>query len=127
MAQIDVSDVVLDPDFQDSFTVIRSIETVDGHGRGQLTPTPTLAWGVVQAASGRTMELTPDAVRTNEMLEIWTEYGLQEATDQTQADVVLWKGKQFMVTHVDDWTNWGQGYRHAVLTRKDLLPAGVPL
>jgi hypothetical protein len=122
MAEIDVSDVVTDPDFQDTFTLIRSVETVDQHGRGSLAATTMTLSGVVQAASGRTMELTPDAVRTSEMLEIWTTFGIQEATQTTQADQVVWKGTTFIVTHVDVWDNWGQGYRHAVLTRKDMLP-----
>lgn len=127
MAEIDVSDIIEDPDFQDSFTIVRSVETVDQHGRSSLAPTSISAWGIVQPASGRTMELTPDAVRTNAMLEIWTQFGLQEASDTTQADIVLWESKQYMVTHIDPWDNWGQGYRHAVLTRRDLLPAGVSL
>lgn len=127
MALLDVSEVLTDPNFQDTFSVIRSTENVDTHGRGALTQSRSLGIGVVQPASGRTMELTPDAVRTSEMLEIWTQMHLQEATDTTQADVVLWGGKQYMVQRVDAWDNWGQGYRHVVLTRKDVFPASTPL
>lgn len=127
MANIDVSEVLEDPDFQDSFGVLRSVENVDSHGRGVLTQARSIAIGVVQPASGRQMELTPEATRTSEMLEIWTQFGLQEATDQTQADIVVWHSKQYVVVRVDDFDNWGQGYVHVVLSRKDLLPAGTPL
>ena len=127
MANIDVSEVLQDTNFQDSFSVIRSQQTVDTHGRGVLNQTQSTAIGIVQPASGREMELTPDATRTREMLEIWTQFGLQEATDATQADIVVWRTKQYVVVRVDDWDNWGQGYIHVVLTRKDLLPASTPL
>jgi hypothetical protein len=127
MANIDVSEVLQDVNFQDSFSVLRSVETVDAHGRGGVTQSTSTAIGVVQPASGRAMELTPDATRTSEMLEIWTQYGLQEATDATQADIVVWRSKQYVVVRVDDWDNWGQGYVHVVLSRKDLLPASRPL
>jgi hypothetical protein len=127
MATIDVSEVLQDPNFQDSFGVLRSVETVDSHGRGSQNSSRSIAIGVVQPASGRAMELTPEATRTSEMLEIWTQFGLQEATDATAADIVIWKSKQFVVVKVDDWDNWGEGYVHVVLSRKDLLPASTPL
>lgn len=127
MAEVDVSEVLQDPMFQDTFSVLRSTENVDAHGRGSLTQSRSIAVGVVQAASGRTLELTPDASRTSEMLEIWTQFHLQEATDSTAADIVVWNAKEYVVVRVDDWDNWGQGYRHVVLSRKDLLPASTPL
>jgi len=122
MAEIDVTEVLTDPDFLDTFSFIRSIETVAPNGRPTFAQTTLNAYGVVQPASGRAMELTPEATRTSEMLEIWTQAGLQEASDETAADIVLWQNKQFVPVRVDDFDNWGQGYRHVVLSRKDLLP-----
>jgi len=122
MAEIDVSEVLQDPDFLNSFTFIRSVETVDANGRPVFAQTLLSAIGVIQPASGRAMELTPDATRTSEMLEIWTQVGLQEATEETAADIVIWENKHFVPVRNDDFDNWGQGYRHVVLSRKDLLP-----
>jgi len=105
------------------FSFVRSVETVGADGRATFSGVTLSAYGVVQPASGRAMELTPDATRTAEMLEIWTQAGLQEATDETAADIVQWQGKEFVPVRNDDFDNWGQGYRHVVLSRKDLLPA----
>jgi len=123
MAQIDVSEVLQDPDFLDMFNFVRLVETVGPDGRATFSGTTLSAYGVIQPASGRTMELTPEATRTSEMLEIWTQAGLQEASDDLAADIVLWQGKEFVPVRNDDFDNWGQGYRHVVLSRKDLLPA----
>jgi hypothetical protein len=127
MANVDVTDIVNDPDLTDSFKVVRSVEVVDDNGRAQMQPQTYPVFGVVQPASGRTLELMPEATRTSENIEIWTTFGIQEASDQTAADEIIWKNRHYVVTHVDPFDNWGAGYVHVVCTRKELLPESTPI
>jgi hypothetical protein len=121
MAEIDVTELLADPEFIDTFAVIRSSETINAHGRAVQTPrTYRDLFGVVQPASGRQLAQVPEGARSSENIEIWTDFHLQEATDSTAADIVLWNHKHYMVMHVDDWSNWGAGFVHVVCTRTEL-------
>lgn len=121
MAEIDVSDILSDDDFQDTFQVVRNAETVDDNGRAQLTPKPSRPIpGVVQPGSGQTLQIMPELARTAGVIEIWTQYNLQGETDTTDPDTVLWNGKHYTVSHTDPWSNWGAGWVHAVCVRKEL-------
>lgn len=128
MGTIDVSDVLEDPDFQDSFQLIRQSETVDVHGRAVDTPGTTVELtGVVQPASGETMQIIPEATRSVGMIEIWTQYNVQGETDTDAPDLIVWQGKHYIVSRTDPWTNWGVGWVHAVCVRRELTPQTVPL
>lgn len=129
MATFDVDDVLDDPDFQDEFQVVRQDETVDTTtGRSIDTPeSGEKVVGIVQPASGSTLQLMPDLARTAGVIEIWTRYNLQGETDTTAPDIVLWNGKHYTVSHTDPWTNWGDGYTHAVCVRREQTGGSTPL
>lgn len=127
MANIDISELMFDPDFVDSFCVIRGVQQIDADGRAQtLQPIRTDAFGSVQPASGRTMQFFPELVRTDGVIEIYTVYGLQIETDGAAADEVLWRGKTYVVTHIDDVNNFS-GFVHAIATLKNLNVAPTQL
>jgi hypothetical protein len=124
MAQVDVTELLDDADFIDWFNVTRSQQVIDRHGRAAAgTTSKPKIWGVVQPVSGRTMRRLPDSVIVDGAIEIWSRFRLEGPSDTTQADLITWKGKQYRVATVIDWTNYGQGFVHVVCELTDLLPS----
>lgn len=121
MALIDVSELMVDPDFADEIQIVRSIQSVDATGLAQRAQQTYDAIGVVQAGSGDQLELLPESQRTKSNMTVYTQFQLQEATDTTEADVVLWQGKSYRVMVTSQWTNWGGGYTQATCQLIDLL------
>jgi galactose-6-phosphate isomerase len=113
MALIDVSDLLLDPDFADSFTIVRLAETVGDDGRAVRTETRETVMGVVQPY-GSTTQITPDAAQVMGPIEIHTQAQLRGATAFSAADQVEWNGHRYSVRVVNDWSRFGAGFYHAV-------------
>jgi len=106
MANIDVSFLMDDPDFINTFEVTRYTETIDNNGRVVAnTPGKQLIHGSVQAASGRTLRIMPEMSTVNGSIEIYTRFRLTTASDTTMADVVTWQGRKYEVVTVVPWTN----------------------
>jgi galactose-6-phosphate isomerase len=114
VARIDVTELLTDPDFADTFTLVRTAQSVDDHGRSVFTETPYLLVGVVQSASGRSLEYLPDMSRASGAIEVYCKFYMQVASDGYAADRVQWNGKTYIVTHIDDWTNYGSGFTRAL-------------
>ena len=122
MALIDVSELLVDPDFVDQIDTIQRVKGVDSNGRTIMIATPRVITGSVQPASGEALQMLPDLVRTSGMLEIWTQSILTVDTDSRAADIIVWKGNRYIVAaKVDDYQNYGAGYTHAVLTLQDVI------
>jgi hypothetical protein len=126
VAEIDVTEILADPDLADSFVVTRTRQITDTHGRTvALQPSTTTVVGVVQPMSGRTLNMMPDMVNVSGAIELWTTYRLEGPSETTQSDVVTWQGRNYMVQNVQPFTNYGQGYVHAVCQLIDLVAKDV--
>lgn len=123
MAFLDVSDILADPDFADSFTVTRAVQTVGSDGMAAQTVTTAAASGVVQAGSGDVLNLLPESARVAGTIEIHTTFRLKLATATGPADVVTWGGQDYLVTLVNDYSSFGAGYVMAVCTLRPLVMA----
>jgi len=124
MAELDVSELMSDPDFISPFQVIRSGETIDVHGRTLLAPQPTKKiFGVIFPISARTMNMLADAINVNGAIEIYTKFRLEGSSKTTQADTVFWQNNTYVVANVQSLTHFGLGFVHAVCQLKDLVAA----
>lgn len=131
MANIGVSELLLDPDFVDPCVVLRLIETVgqDGIARRVVQPIQILA--SVQSNSDN-LVLSPDMARTQGAWECITTFPLNEATETTAADEVVWRGMEFTVTSVGKFGNFATGFGHyeAIMELKPVrtkAPTGATL
>ena len=86
MALIDVSQLLTDPDFVNSFIVLRSVQGVDDHGRTTESQVQLAATGSVQPAGKRTYEMFPEAARVSGALEVYTMFRLSPPTEQISSD-----------------------------------------
>jgi hypothetical protein len=116
MARIDVDGLLDDPDFQDEFTVVRSMETVGTDGLASFVSTTFIASGVIQPASGRSLLLLPDSARVQGAIEIWTKDSLHMNDGYYAADIVSWQNRSYIVSNSEDFTNFGAGYVHVICT-----------
>ena len=125
MALLDVTaDVLYDPMFVDDITVVRSQRTVNAQGLTVDTPGQYYAVGSVQPSPGRDLEQLPEGERTGSFVTIVTTFRLFPLTATTAPDQVIWQGKSYRVQHVEDWSNFGQGFVSAICRLIDMVPDG---
>lgn len=63
----------------------------------------------VQPADGADLERLSEGRRVHETIKIYSTFELRmiDKEKQIQPDVVVWKGKRFLIEHVDNWSSEG--------------------
>jgi hypothetical protein len=110
MADIDVSDLLADPDFVDKLILIHRKPFVNDFGENELEETGTPSVGCVQPASGRTLQRLPEALRVINVSSFWLKGRITADGKHKYPDIILFKGVRYAVQVVFDWSNWGVGY-----------------
>ena len=112
MAKIDVSELMTDPDFTDTVTLIQRSVSVTGQGETALVETPRTMKMIVQSASDpQVLTRMPDGARLADVISVYSSVPLHTERAGGYADVLLWKGQRYQVRDVPgDFTNWGKGY-----------------
>src|SRR5271165_5038928 len=110
MAQIDVTDVLSDPDFIDPVSIIDRVPTVNLYGENIVQETATQTVGSVQPADGRVLQRLPEALRVANLSSFWVRGQIVASAPGKYTSVIVFKGKRYQVQTIFDWTNWGQGW-----------------
>lgn len=119
MATIDVTELLGDADFVDSFSVIRRVDSVNNYGENVLSESTTSGVvGSVQPASPDDMQRLPDSVRRRDAITV---YSVTRISPDAYPDVVLWGGKKYQAQTSEDFGNYGAGYTKTICT---LIEAG---
>lgn len=121
MAQLDVTEILLDPDFMDTGLVCkRSTQTVGDNGRATNTATSTPFAGVVTSDKGDILERIAGGERKKGSITIHTMFRLTAGSGEDSiADIVTWQGRDYTVSNVNDYSHFGRGF---VAASCDLLP-----
>lgn len=117
MAKIDVSDLLVDPDFTDKVTLIHRSESVNAKGRAELTetPEPTPITVVVQNIDTEILDKYPDLATLSDKITVWYRGVLTAESPNGYSDIIIWKGDRYFVKYVDeDYMNFGKGWTKAV-------------
>lgn len=114
MPNLDVSDVLDDPDFVTSFTVKRTVVSVGSNGRSSAIETVTPTTGVITSDAGQNLSRTPDARNAVGRIMIHTKFFLYSGEDATDADVIVWRGREWTIIVVNDYSEYGLGFVSAV-------------
>lgn len=128
MPAFDVDDA-FDPEFFDTFTLIRRLETVGNNGRPTTVDTTTPnQYGVVTAATPNDLQRLPEADLSLKSITITTKVRLQLASPGSggssyKADYVQWAGNTYQVKLVEDYSRYGEGYLWAIAQSIDYTPA----
>ncbi len=110
MPTIDVCDIILDGDFAESFTVTRRAETVNTYGESTVTETSTTAYGVVQPDTGADTVRGADGQLQPSTITVHTPYRLIGPASGYQPDVVTWQGQPFIVSKINNFSQYGRGF-----------------
>ncbi|UGA37951.1 hypothetical protein JOS77_29125 [Chromobacterium haemolyticum] len=112
MAHLDVTDVLLDPDFMDTgLNCIRTQLTTGSNGRDTSTQTTTPFFGVITSDRGDILDRLAGAERVVGSITIHTPFRLVDGRDPgITADIVTWKGNHYTVSNVNDYSHFGKGF-----------------
>lgn len=119
MPNLDVSDVLLDPDFFDTLVCTRNTQTVDDGGIATNSPVDTPFIGVVTSDSGDILERLAEGSRAKGSILVHTKFRLTESSDGLDADIVTWDGNRYTVANVNNYSRYGRGF---VAAYCDLMP-----
>lgn len=126
MADLDISELLDDPDFVDSVTVLRRTQTVGDDGR--VAETTSTFEGVVMAISptgNNDVQRLDDHQKQLRSIKVVTKFRLQGPTFGKGADLVAWQGSMYLVAVVDPYSHFGIGFIEATLVSTNIQE--VPL
>jgi len=110
MAQVDVSELLHDPDFVDAMAVVTRFPSVDLRGQLSLREETVNAVGSVQPASGKTIQRLPEEFRVANVSSFWFQGNIIATAPGKYSSIIVFKGRRYTVQTVFDWTNWGAGW-----------------
>lgn len=121
MANLDVSDVLLDPDFMSRGLICTRIEVkVGDNGRPQKTEVEHKFNAVVTTNDGDKMDRRADGTLIKGSINLHTRFVLSEGDANSQADEVLWRGRKYIVSQVLDNKHYGRGFVKAICELKPI-------
>ncbi|OVZ83883.1 head-tail adaptor [Yersinia kristensenii] len=127
MPNLDVTDVLFDPDFCDmSLVVKRNVQTVDADGFATNTVTEKGFAGVVTVDRSLESRRMMSGNVIGGAILIVTVERLTQGQAGRDADIVTYQNRDYRVTFVDPYTAYGAGF---VQAHCELLPfdGGIPI
>lgn len=127
MAFLDVTDVLLDPDFMDTGLICnRMTQTVGTDGRATNAVTAILIDAVVTSDRGDILHRNADGSRIIGSITLHTPFRLRDGgpDGRADADEVVWDGTTYTVVNVNDYSHFGRGFICATCDLKPL--SGTP-
>ena len=122
MPFLDVTDVLLDPDFADTIGVIRRTEVVNSYGEAQVYDKPDFnIIAVVTTPGANELSRLPEYATFTNTISVITKFPLRSASqensaDNYQPDLIVYQNTKYVVNHVDDYTQYGPGFVQAICT-----------
>lgn len=111
MALLDVSEVIRDPLFTTTVTLIKTTESVDEDGNAVWTDSAHADVQAVVTSDTKTIERLPDALqRAGTILVRFMIDDAPEGFQGSGYDAVLWRGRRFVVKDATDYSHFGQGF-----------------
>lgn len=120
MPDIDVSDLLSDPDFAETLTIMRRlqvIDTVTGISSAESNLILPRPFGVVLPQPDLPIQRGPDQQALPRLIEVHTKYRLRSASIEDDVtylpDFIVWNGDNFYVNRVYDYSRFGRGFIQA--------------
>lgn len=118
MAQIDVTDLVLDPDFVDPVMVIRRGSMISAYGENIITENPLHTVASVQPASGKQLERIPESLRIHDVRCFYIKMEIIQDSTCEYPDILVFRGVRYQVQSTMNWEPFGRGWNEAIATRE---------
>jgi hypothetical protein len=110
MPTLEVSWVTQEPEFADMFQVLRRPETISQSGRSVTSQVTATAYGTIVPTGDNSLVRQADYELGRKTLTLYTTYPLQMAAPGYQPDLILYRGNQFVVSSVKDFSAFGEGF-----------------
>lgn len=111
MADLDVSDVLDDPDFANQLTVIRKTQAVSNSGVAFNPATTNISiYGVVTVGSMLPLQRAADYELAKKIITVHTRTTLFGVQAGYEPDIVVWNGNNYVVKRPNNWSHFGQGF-----------------
>ena len=111
MPFLDVTDILFDPDFADTFDVAQQIETVDSTGMASTQENVTAGVSGVVVPDRVYMKRQADGTYLSASITITTTFLLSAgASGGRNADIVTWAGNRYVVMSIGDYSRFGAGF-----------------
>jgi hypothetical protein len=121
MAMIDVSEILLDPDFGNTVSLITRAASVNEYGEGVLAETAINVRVVVEQEGSEMMARLPEGARLSDYITVYYRGKLSAERAGGYADVVVWDGKRYQVKEVaENYLNFGAGFTKAICQIEDI-------
>lgn len=123
MPDLDVTDLLADPDIAGSSIVItRAKRTVDtSSGRTVDAPYAISTYGSVQPASGAQLRQLPEEQRVEAHISVIVPVMLIPLSRTNAPDLISYHGQTYRVITANDYGDFGQGYWQAVCQLTDTV------
>lgn len=119
MALIDVSPLIVDPDFCDRLTLIKRAAVINQYGEMILSETPISIIGVVQDISPEVLKRMPDDAQLWDGITVWYRGRLEAQSPGGYCDVILWNGYRYLVKFVNEqFMNYSSGWTEALCAKE---------
>lgn len=131
MPLLDPGAVLASPYLSDDIQIVQRALTVGENGRGTVTPTTSLAWGTVCAASANDLERVPEAATAKRAMSFVLNAQVRPVADANQPDLLVWPvppnptSAQWVVLDVQAYPNYGRGWYQVIAASQDVQD--VPL
>ena len=123
ISNINVSELINDPDFAQKFTIERSEQGVFVDGLYVSNKKTFDITGIVQPYSPKTVEYTQNGDVVSGEIKIWSKQIIYttrgEKDNNGTSDIIIYKGEKYKVNLVKDWEE--HGYWSAVAKRIKLI------
>ena len=110
MALIDVSALLLDPDFVNPLNLIHRTSTINTFGKTELVESTVATFGSVQPASAKEVQRLPEALRVADIRRFWVKAEILMDGLSQYPDLIEFQGKRFQVINTEPWLNFGSGW-----------------
>lgn len=115
MAQLDVSEILLDPDFVDAMQLIHRTFTISAKGVNVITElTPVNTFGSIQPASFKQLQRLPEALRAADVRSFFIKAAILSDGSAQYPDILVFGGQRYQVQTVAPWLNYGEGWNEGV-------------
>lgn len=115
MAQLDVSDILLDLNFVDTLSLIHRTPTVNAMGENVIVEDdPFVTVGSVQPASTKQIMRLPEALRLADVRSFFIKAEIKADGSSVYPDIIVFQGKRFQVQTAASWLNYGAGWNEGV-------------
>jgi len=110
VARVDVTELLVDPDFVDTISVITRVSTVNTRGENVMSESTLVSVGSVQPISGKAIQRLPDEFRLADVKTFWFKGEIVASSPGKYSSILVFKGKRYQVITVLDWLNFGEGW-----------------